>query len=110
MNDGAANVLRVLLNNAEPDELVEAVSDNLYWACKVNNEEMVEMLLQKGANPNTGVEGRLLLNQAYKNGNENIVKMLLAAGTEFNHMEEISEPNHLKVMPVGMLGLDNYHF
>ncbi|MEY4463225.1 MAG: hypothetical protein RLZZ81_196 [Pseudomonadota bacterium] len=85
-----ANAVKMLLTDANPHRLAEVVSDNLYWACVKKDEQIVEMLLQKGANPNISVQGRLPLHKVCADGNKNIAEMLLAAGANFSHMDEDS--------------------
>ena len=82
--DGAAVVL--LLETGKVSTQVKNGEGRtpLSWAVKKGNENMVKLLLDKGADPNPGGEGRTPLSWAVEKGNENMVRLLLAKGANIN--------------------------
>jgi hypothetical protein len=98
-----------LINNAPKELIAYMVKSNLrasqrllFAAVLLESEDIVELLLSFGLNPNLLVNGASPLHQAVASGNVAIVKTLLKAGAEKNSKIAVGG-----LFPLGQTPLEN---
>lgn len=81
-------VKELLQQGADPNAIVEDGAPVLLVAINNNRTDIVELLLQKGANVNFVYENASIIELAVVKGNKNIVKLLLQKGANPNVIRE----------------------
>ncbi|CAD6444526.1 dbd5b000-593c-4a48-8067-d156caf8cf24 [Sclerotinia trifoliorum] len=94
--NGFSNCCRVLLEDGAPTTLSDDYCPPLWWACRGDslNEEMCELLLEYGADPNwePGYNNSPILIEAVRAGcSVDLVKFLLKKGADINAVDAPSK-------------------